>query len=85
MKYIFPFNASATNVLMLITISLSYICFPILAFIATHAICGFFSVISTYWQQFSASMAFLLVSIYSLCALVTMHISFFRGKRKNKR
>ncbi len=80
MRYIFPFNSAATNVYFLLIITLSYLCFPIFAFILTHLICGWFPAISEYWQQFSASTAFLVVGIYSIVAIVTMYISYFRRK-----
>lgn len=82
MRYIFPFNSSATNVYMLIAITMSYISFPIMAFLVVHTACVFLGV-PTHNTQFSAATAFLLVGIYSIVGAITMYIGYF--KRKNKR
>ena len=82
MRYIFPFNSSATNIFMLLGITMSYICFPIMAFLVVHTVCLFLGV-SAANTQFSAATAFLIVGIYSIVGALTMYISYF--KRKNRR
>jgi len=82
MRYIFPFNSSATTIYMLLAITMSYISFPIMAFLVVHTACMFMG-ISTHNTQFSAATAFLVVGIYSLVGATTMYVSYF--KRKNKR
>lgn len=82
MKYIFPFNSTATNVFLLINITLSYICFPIAAFILTHIICGYFPSITEYRQQFCSATAFLIVGIYSAIGMICMYVQYFRRRKK---
>jgi len=41
MRYIFPFNKLATNVIMLIAITMSYICYPIMALVVVRIMCGY--------------------------------------------
>ena len=83
MRKIFPFNASATNIYMLIAITMSYICFPILGFLTVHTACVFLGV-STYNTQFSAATAFLIVGIYSIIGIITMYVSYYKVKKQNK-
>lgn len=84
MKYVFPFNATATNVFFLISITLSYLCFPIAAFILTHLICGYFPSITEYRQQFCSATAFLVVGIYSVIGMICMYVHYFRRRKKRR-
>lgn len=81
MRKIFPFSYMATNIFMLLGITMSYISFPILAFLAVHTFCVFIGV-PTYNTQFSAATAVLIVGIYSLVGLITMYVYYFRYWRK---
>ena len=84
MRYIFPFNAHATNPIMLTALTMSYICYPILALIVVHVACTYIPAINSEQRMYYASAAFLFVGIYSIVGLITMHFSFFRKKHKNK-
>lgn len=85
MKYVFPFNSTATNGILLAAITMSYVCFPVIALIVTHVICTYIPSISDYNREYFSSAAFLFVGIYSILGIVTMYISFFRRKRKYKK
>lgn len=82
MRYIFPFNSSATNGTMLAALTMSYICFPVIALIVVHVICTYTPSVSSYDRMYFASAAFLFVGIYCLAGMITMYISFFRRKYK---
>ena len=82
MRYVFPFNSSATNVIMLVAITMSYICFPFVALIVTNVACSYFPAISEYDRMYYSSAAFLFVGVYSLIGVIAMYISFFNRKRK---
>lgn len=82
MRYIFPFNKSATNVIMLISITLSYFCLPVMALILVNVICSYFPFISTYNKEYYSSAAFLFVGIYSVVGTIAMYVDFFRRKMK---
>lgn len=85
MRYVFPFNSSATNVYLLICVTLSYFCFPVIAFILTHLICGYFPSVSVYRQQFSSATAFLIVGIYSALGLIHLYVTYFKRRSKSKK
>ena len=85
MRHIFPFNAAVDNVFLLISVTLSYFCFPVLALIMTHVICGFFPSVTTYTQQLCSSIAFLIVAIYCIAATIHLYVTYFRrAKLKSK-
>lgn len=85
MRYIFPFNASATNGILLAAITMSYICLPVVALIATNVICTYIPSVTTYYREYISSAAFLFVGIYSVIGIITMYVSFFRMRRKYKK
>lgn len=80
LRKIFPFNAHATNIFLLLAVTMSYISFPILAFITVHSACVFFGV-PAYNTKFSAATAFLLVGIYSIVGMIIMYLSYFKKRR----
>jgi len=85
MRYIFPLNKYVASGAMLASMTMSYISFPILAFIVAHVICTHIPSLSAYDRKYFPSAAFLFVGIYCIAAIVTMYISFFKAKHKNKK
>jgi len=82
MRYIFPFNKLATNVIMLIAITMSYICYPIMALVVVRIICGYIPALSTYQGMYFSAAAFLFVGVYSVAGVIAMYVSFFKRKTK---
>lgn len=85
MRYIFPFNKYVASGTMLASMTMSYISFPILAFIVTHVICTHISALSEYDRKYFPAAVFLFVGIYCIAATTAMYISFFKAKHKNKK
>ena len=81
MKKIFSFSYMATNLYMLIAVTMSYISFPILAFISVHTVCVFIG-ISMPSTQFAAATSFLVVGIYSLIGIIIMYRYYFKFKKR---
>lgn len=84
MKKLFTFSYMATNLYMLIALTMTYISFPILAFIATHTICVFIG-IELSATQFAAATAFLIVAVYSLIGTGIMYRYYFKLKKRKQR
>lgn len=82
MRRIFSFSYMATNIFMLLGLTMSYICFPILAFITVHTFCTLIGMASER-TRFSAATAVLIVGIYSLVGLVLMYIYYFKNRRSD--
>lgn len=82
MRYVFPFNSLATNAIMLTAITMSYICYPVIALVVVRVVCNFIPALSSYQGMYFSAAAFLFVGIYSVIGIITMYVSFFANKRK---
>ncbi len=84
MKRLFPLNRSAVNPFFLASLTLSYLCLPIFAYVFTYLVCGFFPSVSEYVRRVCSGAAFLLLSIYSITGAVLMNIDYFKKKRNKQ-
>ena len=80
MRYVFPMNKSATNGILLVAVTMSYICLPVIALIASHVICTYIPSVSSYHREYISSAAFLFVGIYSIIGIIVMYINYFSRK-----
>ncbi len=75
MKKLYAFVHSVDNTLLLISVTLSFICFPILALVLVHTICKVILAMSLYNSQVAGTIAFIITALYSIIGIVYMYIS----------
>ncbi len=82
MQKLYPFAAYVTGIFTLISTTLSFLCFPVIALLVVHAICKAVFSMSLYNSQVAGTMAFIIVGLYSLIGLVYMYFRYFKYIRK---
>lgn len=85
MKKLYPFVSSVDNTLLLISVSLSFFCFPILALLVVHSVCKMLFGMSLHNSQVAGTSAFIIVGLYSIVGIIYMYIRYFKTKKKSKR
>ncbi len=80
MTKIYPFVKSVTNIMLLISVTLSFLCFPFIAMMFVHTICKIVFSLSVHSSQVAGTTAFIIVGLYSLVGIVYMYIHYFKNK-----